>query len=93
MSDSVVWYVSVYTNSLKPWIILVVAAVLVALFRFCSFLLEAMKPSFVLFFFFRTAPSSHILPLRRFIENVVDSDLRSFFASSCFKVSSTFNVW
>lgn len=51
LSDSVVWYVSVYTNSLKPWIILVVAAVLVALFRFYSFLLEAMKPSFVLFFF------------------------------------------
>jgi len=36
-----------------------------------------------------TAPSSHILPLRRFIENVVDSDLRSFFASSCFKILMT----
>lgn len=41
----------------------------------------------VVCFFLRTAPSAHILPLRRFIENVVDSDLRSFFASSCFKVS------
>ena len=39
--------------------------------------------------FYRTAPNSHILPLRRFIENVVQSDLRSFFASTCFKVSCT----
>lgn len=61
-------------------------------FLLFSFLLEAIKPLFELFFF-RTAPSSHILPLRRFIENVVDSDLRSFFASSCFKVSFSFNVW
>lgn len=36
-----------------------------------------------------TAPSSHLLPLRRFIENVVGSDLRSFFASSCFKIMMT----
>lgn len=36
-----------------------------------------------------TAPTSHILPLRRFIENVVGSDLRSFFASSCFKIMMT----
>ncbi|KAJ7382594.1 FAD-dependent oxidoreductase domain-containing protein 2 [Desmophyllum pertusum] len=36
-----------------------------------------------------TAPSSHLLPLRRFIENVVSSDLRSFFASSCFKIMMT----
>ncbi|XP_068672051.1 FAD-dependent oxidoreductase domain-containing protein 2-like [Montipora foliosa] len=32
-----------------------------------------------------TAPTSHILPLRRFIETVVGGDLRSFFASTCFK--------
>ncbi|XP_015768238.1 PREDICTED: FAD-dependent oxidoreductase domain-containing protein 2-like [Acropora digitifera] len=36
-----------------------------------------------------TAPSSHILPLRRFIETVADGDLRSFFASSCFKIMMT----
>lgn len=36
-----------------------------------------------------TAPNSHILPLRRFIENVVQSDLRSFFASTCFKIMMT----
>ncbi|XP_020627946.1 FAD-dependent oxidoreductase domain-containing protein 2-like [Orbicella faveolata] len=35
------------------------------------------------------APKAHILPLRRFMENVVDSDLRSFFASSCFKIIMT----
>ncbi|XP_022795419.1 FAD-dependent oxidoreductase domain-containing protein 2-like [Stylophora pistillata] len=36
-----------------------------------------------------TAPNSHMLPLRRFIENVVQSDLRSFFASTCFKIMMT----
>lgn len=36
-----------------------------------------------------TAPTSHILPLRRFIETVVGGDLRSFFASTCFKIMMT----
>ncbi|XP_074082936.1 FAD-dependent oxidoreductase domain-containing protein 2 [Macrotis lagotis] len=31
-----------------------------------------------------TAPNSHILPLRRFLENCLNSDLRSFYAESCF---------
>lgn len=29
-----------------------------------------------------TAPVSHILPLRRFLENCLDTDLRSFYAGS-----------
>lgn len=74
------------TVSLKPRIIVVVHACCN-----CVVLLMAIKPSFV-WFFLRTAPKAHILPLRRFMENVVDSDLRSFFASSCFKVNFTFNV-
>ncbi|XP_006890221.1 PREDICTED: FAD-dependent oxidoreductase domain-containing protein 2 [Elephantulus edwardii] len=31
-----------------------------------------------------TAPVAHILPLRRFLENCLDTDLRSFYAESCF---------
>ncbi|KAM5287928.1 FAD-dependent oxidoreductase domain-containing protein 2 [Ctenodactylus gundi] len=31
-----------------------------------------------------TAPVGHILPLRRFLENCLDTDLRSFYAESCF---------
>lgn len=31
-----------------------------------------------------TAPLGHILPLRRFLENCLDTDLRSFYAESCF---------
>jgi hypothetical protein len=37
-------------------------------------------------FLFRMAPNSHIIPLRRFLENVIEKDLRNFFAQSCFKV-------
>lgn len=33
--------------------------------------------------------TSHILPLRRFIEYVTDSDLREYFAQSCFKMLMT----
>ncbi|NXP11166.1 FXRD2 protein, partial [Thinocorus orbignyianus] len=31
-----------------------------------------------------TAPNAHILPLRRFLENCLSTDLRNFFAESCF---------
>ncbi|XP_042201055.1 FAD-dependent oxidoreductase domain-containing protein 2 isoform X2 [Callorhinchus milii] len=36
-----------------------------------------------------TAANSHILPLRRFLENCLGTDLRSFFAESCFKFALT----
>ena len=36
------------------------------------------------------APTSHILPLRRFLENVIDNDLRHFFAEDCFKMAMVF---
>ncbi len=37
------------------------------------------------------APTSHILPLRRFLETVLDSDLRQFFAEDCLKMAMLFN--
>ncbi|XP_029446273.1 FAD-dependent oxidoreductase domain-containing protein 2 [Rhinatrema bivittatum] len=36
-----------------------------------------------------TAPNAHILPLRRFLENCLDTDLRAFFAESCFLFALT----
>ncbi|XP_008973258.3 FAD-dependent oxidoreductase domain-containing protein 2 isoform X2 [Pan paniscus] len=36
-----------------------------------------------------TAPIGHILPLRRFLENCLDTDLRSFYAESCFLFTLT----
>lgn len=36
-----------------------------------------------------TAPVGHILPLRRFLENCLDTDLRSFYADSCFVFTLT----
>uniref|UniRef100_A0A8C3WDV8 FAD-dependent oxidoreductase domain-containing protein 2 n=1 Tax=Catagonus wagneri TaxID=51154 RepID=A0A8C3WDV8_9CETA len=36
-----------------------------------------------------TAPVGHILPLRRFLENCLDMDLRSFYAESCFLFALT----
>ncbi|XP_078093688.1 FAD-dependent oxidoreductase domain-containing protein 2 [Mustelus asterias] len=36
-----------------------------------------------------TAAKAHILPLRRFLENCLGTDLRSFFAESCFKFTLT----
>ncbi|KAM4881006.1 FAD-dependent oxidoreductase domain-containing protein 2 [Thomomys bottae] len=36
-----------------------------------------------------TAPVGHILPLRRFLENCLNTDLRSFYAESCFLFSLT----
>ncbi|XP_069510476.1 FAD-dependent oxidoreductase domain-containing protein 2 [Ambystoma mexicanum] len=36
-----------------------------------------------------TAPISHILPLRRFLENCLGTDLRNFFAESCFLFALT----
>ncbi|XP_027451565.1 FAD-dependent oxidoreductase domain-containing protein 2 [Zalophus californianus] len=36
-----------------------------------------------------TAPVGHILPLRRFLENCLDTDLRSFYAESCFLFTLT----
>ncbi|KAH9512869.1 FAD-dependent oxidoreductase domain-containing protein 2, partial [Bulinus truncatus] len=32
---------------------------------------------------------SHILPLRRFLENVLDTDLRVFYSESCFRLAMT----
>ena len=37
------------------------------------------------------APKSHILPLRRFIENIIDADLRNFFAEDCLKMAMVFD--
>ncbi|XP_040215628.1 FAD-dependent oxidoreductase domain-containing protein 2 isoform X1 [Rana temporaria] len=34
-----------------------------------------------------TAPSAHLLPLRRFLENCLQTDLRAFYADSCFALS------
>ncbi|KAM9026314.1 FAD-dependent oxidoreductase domain-containing protein 2 [Ara ararauna] len=36
-----------------------------------------------------TAPNAHILPLRRFLENCISTDLRNFFAESCFLFAFT----
>ncbi|KAM4650535.1 FAD-dependent oxidoreductase domain-containing protein 2 [Discoglossus pictus] len=36
-----------------------------------------------------TGPNSHILPLRRFLENCLKTDLRAFYAESCFLFSLT----
>ncbi|KAM9671682.1 FAD-dependent oxidoreductase domain-containing protein 2 [Trichechus inunguis] len=36
-----------------------------------------------------TAPIAHILPLRRFLENCLDTDLRNFYAESCFLFTLT----
>ena len=36
------------------------------------------------------APTSHILPLRRFLENILNEDLRSFFSEDCLKMALTF---
>uniref|UniRef100_A0A8C5QSG7 FAD dependent oxidoreductase domain containing 2 n=1 Tax=Leptobrachium leishanense TaxID=445787 RepID=A0A8C5QSG7_9ANUR len=36
-----------------------------------------------------TGPNSHILPLRRFLENCLQSDLRAFFAESCLYLALT----
>ncbi|XP_030062661.1 FAD-dependent oxidoreductase domain-containing protein 2 [Microcaecilia unicolor] len=36
-----------------------------------------------------TALNAHILPLRRFLENCLDTDLRAFFAESCFLFALT----
>ena len=35
-------------------------------------------------------PNSHVLPLRRFLENILDQDLRVFFADDCFKFAMKF---
>ncbi|XP_008108857.1 FAD-dependent oxidoreductase domain-containing protein 2 [Anolis carolinensis] len=36
-----------------------------------------------------TAPSAHILPLRRFLENCLETDLRRFYGESCFLFALT----
>ncbi|NXJ88056.1 FXRD2 protein, partial [Corythaixoides concolor] len=36
-----------------------------------------------------TAPNAHVLPLRRFLENCLSTDLRNFFAESCFLFAFT----
>lgn len=35
------------------------------------------------------APSAHILPLRRFLENVLDTDMRNFLADDCMEIALT----
>ena len=35
------------------------------------------------------APSSHILPLRRFFETVLHMDLRQFYAEDCIEIALT----
>ena len=35
------------------------------------------------------APTSHVLPLRRFLEGVVGSDLREYFSEVCLKIALT----
>ena len=40
-----------------------------------------------LFFAYRTARRTHIIPLRRFVEFILDSDLRCFSNELCFQVS------
>ena len=37
------------------------------------------------------APISHHLPLRRFLETVVNNDLRHFFAEDCLKMAMVFD--
>lgn len=36
-----------------------------------------------------TSPQTHILPLRRFLEACIETDLRSFFVHSCMKFALT----
>ncbi|XP_039209030.1 FAD-dependent oxidoreductase domain-containing protein 2 [Crotalus tigris] len=36
-----------------------------------------------------TAPNAHVLPLRRFLENCLETDLRRFYADSCFLFAFT----
>lgn len=36
------------------------------------------------------ANTAHLVPLRRFLESVFDSDMRSFYAETCFKVALTY---
>ncbi|MEE6511949.1 hypothetical protein FKM82_018845 [Ascaphus truei] len=36
-----------------------------------------------------TSPNSHVLPLRRFLENCLQTDLRAFYAESCFLFALT----
>lgn len=36
------------------------------------------------------APVSHVLPLRRFIENVFGIDMKNYFADTCFKLAMTY---
>ncbi|XP_058046223.1 FAD-dependent oxidoreductase domain-containing protein 2 isoform X3 [Ahaetulla prasina] len=36
-----------------------------------------------------TAPNAHVLPLRRFLENCLETDLRRFYAESCFLFAFT----
>ena len=37
-------------------------------------------------FFLRTARKAHIIPLRRFLEAILQQDLRNFFSETCFEV-------
>lgn len=42
--------------------------------------------------FYRDAPVAHFLLLRRFLEEILQEDLRYFYAESCFKVSFKYSV-
>ena len=41
------------------------------------------------FVFLRTARKAHIIPLRRFLEAILQQDLRNFFSETCFEVRYT----
>lgn len=36
------------------------------------------------------APLSHVLPFRRFIENIIHTDVRQFFAEECLEMALTY---
>ena len=40
-----------------------------------------------LFFAFRTSRSRHIVPVRKFLENVFEEDLRGYLPEKCFEVT------
>ena len=41
------------------------------------------------FVFLRTARKAHVIPVRRFLEAILQQDLRNFFSETCFEVRYT----
>ena len=37
-------------------------------------------------------PISHVLPLRRFLENIIDHDMRNFFAEECLNMALMYDT-